>query len=210
MFCLLACSLTGAALLSAGCGAATNAINSSIPPVTNLLNLDGQTVSATVNGSRAAISGNGAAQVEFGDRSLPQADRLNFVRFGQGLERTVTVAVPDGVSLPGSFALSNIALSFSVSDAAPRNVSASGTVAGPITFVRVGTTNQYQAATGDITFSDIQIGGGNFDTFLNIVTSAPTPNSASGRVSFDTDTDQLPAGTVLTFTFVNGQARVGI
>jgi len=198
------------ALLFTGCSAATNAVLSSVPlpPINNLLNLDGEITAASVNGTRAATSGSGTKEREFGDRTLPEVNRLRFVRFNQSLERSVTVAVPSGAALPATFSLSNVALTLAVRDNAPRNVSVTGNVGGPITFARVGETNQYQATTR-VAFSNLELKDGNFGTIRDIITSGPSPNFVTGRIAFDTDTDQLPLGSVLTFTFVDGTARVG-
>lgn len=198
----------GAVLLLTGCGAAKNAINNSIPDISNLLDLNGQPTDATVGSSRAAISGSGTKEVQFNDRSLSQSDKLKFVKFTQNLSPTVAVTVPNGAALPAQFVLSNITLTLTVRDDAPRTVSVSNTVSGPITFVRQNGTNTYQGSTS-IGFADFEIKN-SFGTFRDIVISAPSPNFAAAKVAFDTDTNDLPAGTVLTFQTIDGKAKIGL
>ena len=207
-FFLAAGAAAGAMVLLSGCGAANSVINNNIPEIDNLLNLNGQTTNATVGSSRAAVSGSGTKEVQFADRSLSQADKLHFAKFTQNLGPTVSVSVPDGAALPAAFALSNITVTLSARDDAPRSVSVSNTVSGPINFVRVGTTNEYQASD-KIGFSSFEIKD-NFGTFRDIVTTAPSPNFASAKVAFDTDTDALPVGSVITFQMVDGKAKIGL
>jgi hypothetical protein len=199
-------------IFAAGCSAGDSIVNNNIPPVNNLLNVDNQQVTATVNGSRATISGNASGSATFGDRSLPQQGLLKFVKFSQAIDDGVTATVPSSATKPDSFQLKNITLAISVSDgtgATLRTASAQANVSGPITYVRVSGTDQYTALS-HLSFSDIQISGDSFTTFRDIVTSPPSPNTATARLSFDTDDQALPNGSTITFRFVSGQARVGI
>lgn len=205
----LAAGAASSLLLLSGCGAANNAINNNIPAVDNLLSLNGQSTDATVGAGRAVVSGSGTKEVPFNDRSLSQGSKLKFVKFDQNLASTVTLAVPPGAALPAQFTLSNITLTLTARDDAPRSVSVSNSVSGPITFVQVaGSPNQYQASA-TIGFSTFEIKD-NFPTFYSIVTSAPSPNFASGKVSFDADDTQLPVGSVLTFQMIDGKAKIGL
>jgi hypothetical protein len=201
------------ALFGFGCSAGNSLVNNNIPPVDNLLGVNDKSVIATVNGSRATISGNANGSVTFDDRSLPQKNLLHFVKFTQGIDDNLQVTVPASATLPDSFQLRNITLALTVSDGAGsslRTASAQGTVAGPITYVHVTGTDQYTAANNHLSFSDIEISGSSFSAFRDIVTSAPSPNTATARLSFDTDDQSLPNGSTISFTFRSGQARVGI
>jgi len=206
-------AVTALVTFAAGCSAGDSLVNNNIPPINNLLNVDNQEVTGTVNGSRATISGYASASATFADRSsLPQQSLLKSVKFAQGIDDGVTVTVPASATLPNSFQLKNITLDISVSDEtdpAVRTAEAKATVSGPITYVRVSGTNQYTSLS-HLSFSDIQISGDSFKTFRDIVTSPPSPNTATARLSFDTDDQALPNGSTITFRFVSGQARVGI
>ncbi|WP_309714553.1 hypothetical protein [Armatimonas sp.] len=201
-------ALLGTACVAlSGCGAVNNVINSVIPEVDNLVKLNGTTVDATVGSGRAVISGNVSKSAEFGDTELPQVSQLRTMRLRQSLDTAIQVTMPSGKSLPASFSLSNIALRIRLSDSDARASEASATFAGPVTYTRDGTTSTYRTTTpvevGNITFSNTA-----FSTARDIITTAPSPNSANGRLSFDTDDTQLPNGTVLRFTFVEGKAKV--
>lgn len=192
-----------------GCSAANGIINSNIPAMDNLLQLDNQSVEATIGATRLVTVTTASRTVNFGNRSLQEANRLNKVRFEQGLSDEVTVTAPStGARLNDSFSLSNIRLDLSVSDAG-REVGVSRTIAGPVTLKRIGTTSTFQIST-PVTFSDMEISGSEFGTFRDIVTGGGDPNTARGQVRFDSDPAELPVGTVLTFRFAGGKARVQI
>jgi hypothetical protein len=201
-------ALLGTACVAlSGCGAVNSAINSVIPEVDNLVKLNGATVDATVGSGRAVISGNVSKSAEFGDTELPQVSQLKTMRLRQSLDSAIQVTMPSGKSFPASFSLSNVALRIRLSDSDARAAEASATFSGPVTYTRDGTTSTYRTTTpvevANITFSNTT-----FSTARDIITTAPSPNSASGRLSFDTDDTQLPNGSVLRFTFVNGKAKV--
>ena len=90
-------SMLGVACVAlSGCGAVNNAINSAIPEIDNLAQLNGANVDATVGSGRAVISGNVSRSVTFPDRDLPQVSQniadprlqgLKHLRVRQGLER---------------------------------------------------------------------------------------------------------------------------
>jgi hypothetical protein len=185
-----------------GCGAVNNVINSQIRPVNNVFGFDGQTIDTVIGGTRAAVSGSGILEVVVADGSVPAADRVRFVNFTQSLQTTVTVTVPPGVALPAQFSVSDVSLTVALRDAAPRSVSVARSISGPVTFVRVGATNQYQTTTSLI-FSGLEIRN-DFGTFRDIYTAAPTPNIASIRIALDTDSNFLPLGSVIRFTLTNG------
>lgn len=194
IFCALGSTLSG-------CGA----VNSLIPEIDDLARLNGTTVEATVGSGRALISGNVSRAVSFADRDLPQVSQLRRLKLRQSIDGALEVSVP-GNSYPASFSLSNIGLQVRLTDGA-RVADASASVAGPITFTREGTTNIYRTS-GPVEISNLTYSNATFSTARDIITTAPSPNSASGRLSFDTDDTQLPSGSVLKFTFVNGKARV--
>lgn len=191
-----------------GCGAVNNAINSVIPEIDNLAQLNGSSVDATVGSGRAVISGNVSRSVTFPDRELPQVTQLRQMRLRQSLDQAVQVNMPSGKSFPASFTLSNIALLIRLSDGEGARVAeASATYAGPVTFTREGTSNVYRT-TATVEVSNITFSNTGFSTARDIITTTPSPNTASGRLSFDADDTQLPNGSVLKFTFVNGKAKV--
>lgn len=187
-----------------GCGA----INSLIPEIDNLVPLSGNTVQATVGTGRAVISGNITKSVTFPDRDLPSASKLKSMNLRQTLTGSVQVTVPNGRTLPASFTLSNITLQITLSDG-DRSTSSAATYAGPVTFTRQGISQTYTTSTV-IEVSNIGFSGGNFSTVKSIITTAPSPNIASGKLSFDTDDAQLPNGSTITFTFDGGKAKVAI
>ena len=199
----------GAALIAlAGCGAVNNVINSVIPEIDNLAKLDGSTVDATVGTGRAVISGNVSRSVSFPDRDLPQVNQLKVMRLRQSLDQAIQVTMPSGKSFPESFSLSNITLSIRLSDGeGARTAEASASYVGPVTFTRDGSTNTYRSNT-TVEVNNIAFAGSGFSTVRDIITTAPTPNAASGRLSFDANDTELPNGTVLKFTFANGKAKV--
>ena len=199
-----------ACITLSGCGAVNDAINSAIPEIDNLANLNGTKAQAACGSGRALISGNISKSASFADRALEQVDKLKKMRCRQSLDTDIQVAMPAEKAFPASFTLSNITLQITLSDgtgSTARTTSASATFAGPVTYTRVGTTDIYRTTAtvevSNITFSDI-----NFNTARSIITTAPTPNTAQGRLSFDADDTQLPNGTKLTFTFINGKAKV--
>jgi hypothetical protein len=203
---LLVCAL--AASLLGGCGAVTNAVNSAIPEIDNVLALDGVAIDSTVGGlTRAPIVGGFDQVVEFADRELPQKDRLRFVRIRQSLDKQVQVSVPTGATLPAAFTVRNVTLRVSLTDGA-RSVSGEATIAGPLTYTRTGVSSTY-VTEGDVT-PEISFTSENFATFREIVTTAPTPNTATARLRFDAEDTELPAGSRVRVTLVDGKARVGI
>lgn len=204
LFALIIISTT---LTLTGCGAVSSAINSVIPEIDNLIKLDGTSVEAIVGNGRAVISGNISKSATFADTSLPQADKLKTMKLRQSLNQDVTVKMPGSAALPASFSLSNITLAITLSDTA-NNVSASATLPGPVTFTRQGTTSTYRANIAAVEITNITFSAAAFTTARTIITSAPSPNTALGKLSFDADDTQLPSGTKLTFTFSGGKAKV--
>lgn len=202
-------SMLGVACVAlSGCGAVNNAINSAIPEIDNLAQLNGSNVNATVGSGRAVISGNVSRSVTFPDRDLPQVSQLKTLRLRQSLDQAIQVDMPSGASYPAAFTLSNITLQIRLSDGdGSRFTESSATYAGPVTFTRDGTTNIYRT-TATVEVSNITFSGSGFSSARDIITTAPSSNSASGRLSFDADDTQLPNGTVLKFTFANGKAKV--
>jgi hypothetical protein len=183
-------------------------VNNAIPEIDNVLALDGVAIDSTVGGlTRAPIIGGFDRVVEFADRELPQKDRLRFVRLRQSLDKQVQVSVPDGATLPAAFTVRNITLRVSLTDGA-RSVSGEATVAGPLTYTRSGASSTY-VTEGDIT-PEISFTSGDFATFREIVTTTPTPNTATARLRFDAEDTELPAGSRVRMTLVGGKARVGI
>jgi hypothetical protein len=207
---LVCASIAGVMMM--GCGAAKTAVNNNIPVVDNLLQLDNTEIDTNVGGiSRALIVGGLDKSATFPDKDLPEKNRINFVKLRQGLHQNVRVTVPAGKALPATFNLSNITLETVVTDgdgASKRTVTGSAVVAGPITFTKVGATNTYDAS--GVMEPEINFSSEPFKTFRSIVTTAPSPNSATVKLRFDADDTQLPSGTVIRFKFVGGKANVGI
>ena len=208
---LVGAVFVGASLL-AGCGAVNSAINNNIPAADNALGLDGATIVIPVTGSRAPISGSASQTVTFGDRSFSQQDKLHKAKFEQFFENTTLVVVPVGKSLPAEFTVSNMTFQVTVSDGSGNNLrsaSFDATYAGPVTYVRSGSTNQYvtQKLVG---YSNVEISGDTFKRFRDISTSSPSPNSVTSKLSLDTDDTALPKGSNIAFKFSNGKVRVGI
>ena len=203
--------VAGAVCLS-GCGAANSIINNNIPPVENALGLDGASVIVPVNGTRAVISGSASVSVSFNDRSFSQQDKLRKAKFEQYFADAVNVTVPSGKVLPATFSLSNLTFQVTVSDGSGinlRTASYSATYAGPVSYVRIGTTSQYTAQKL-VGYSNIEISGDNFTKFRDISSSSPSPNTVTSKLSLDTDDTQLPRSSTISFTFRGGQVRVGI
>jgi len=197
--------LCSVALLSlSGCGA----VNSLIPEIDNLVPLSGNSVQATVGSGRAVISGNITKSVSFPDRDLPSASKLKSMSLRQSLATSVQVTVPNGVSLPNTFTLSNITLQITLSDG-DRSTSSSATYAGPVTFTRTAGTSTYTTAT-TIEVSNISFTSAPFSTVKSIITTAPSPNTATGKLSFDAESTELPNGSTISFTFGGGKAKVAI
>ena len=193
-----------ACVAMSGCGA----VNSLIPEVDNLVGLNGSTVDATVGSGRALISGNINRTVTLPDTALDQLSKLKRIRLRQSLAPSITVKVPTGKTSPASFVLSNIALQVRLSESGSARVAqASGTYAGPVTFTRDGVSNSY-TTTATVEVRDIVYSNDAFTNARDIITTAPSPNTAEGRLSFDADDTQLPSGTLLSFTFANGKAKV--
>lgn len=199
-----------------GCSAAKSIINNNLPDISNALQLDNQTVTGSVNGSRATISGNGSRSFTFANTSLSQGNALVEVRHTQQLDKSVTVTVPSG-TLPATFQVRNITLNIVVKDTQTnsnggtdtRTFTANLNIAGPILFGRSGTSNTY-TTTSSPTFSELLISGDNLNQFRNIVTGGSTPNNVDVRLSFDTDDTALPSGSTITFKTVNGTAKIKI
>ena len=201
-------TLTGAlaVLALSGCGAVNSAINSVIPEVDNMANLNGQVVEAVIGSGRATISGSVSATANFNDQTLEQVSKLKQLILRQSLS-DATVTMPGGATAPTAFSLRNITLKVTLSDTAgARSVDASASFAGPVTFTRQGTTNTYIPAT-KVEISNINFSGVNFSTVIGIVTASPSPNTATGKLSLDADDTQLPAGTKISFTLVDGKAK---
>lgn len=203
-------ALTGAlsVLVLSGCGAVNSAINSVIPEVNNMANLNGQIVEAVIGSGRATISGSVSATANFDDQTLEQVNKLNALILRQSLS-DATVTMPGSAAAPTTFSLRNITLKVTLSDGvggSARSVEASASVAGPVTFTRQGTTNTYMPST-KVEISNINFSGVNFNTVIGIVTGAPSPNTATGKLSLDADDTQLPAGTKISFTLVDGKAK---
>ena len=196
----------GGSVMLGGCGSVNNAINSIIPDINNLVKLDGRSLSATVGSGRAAISGNVSASAPFDDTELPQVSALKSMVLRQSLSQSVTISLPSGTAFPTSFALSNITLEILLSDGT-RSAQASATLAGPVTFTRQGTTSTY-SATAPVEVSGITFQSTNFTSARDIITTAPSPNTASGKLSFDAESTQLPNGSTIAFTFSGGKAKV--
>jgi hypothetical protein len=207
----LACASVAGVVVT-GCGGTKSIVNSVIPPVDNLLKLNDTEIDTNVGGiSRALIVGGLDKSATFPDKDLPEKNRINFVKLKQGLNQNVRVTVPSGATLPASFTLSNITLETMVTDgdgASKRTVTGSATVVGPITFTKVGATNTFDAS--GVMEPEINFSSEPFKTFRDIVTTAPSPNTATVKLRFDANDTQLPAGTVIRFKFVGGKANVGI
>ncbi len=201
-------ALTGAlsVLVLSGCGAVNSAINSVIPEVNNMANLNGQIVETVIGSGRATISGSVSATANFNDQTLEQVSKLNALILKQSLS-DATVTMPGSAAAPTTFSLRNITLKVTLSDGeGARSVDASATVAGPVTFTRQGSTNTY-VPTAKVEISNIKFSGETFSTVIGIVTGAPSPNTATGKLSLDADDTELPAGTKISFTLVDGKAK---
>ncbi|MDX1932361.1 MAG: hypothetical protein SFU56_07135 [Capsulimonadales bacterium] len=214
---VMALIVVGLPLTLVGCGAAKSLINNNLPTVSNALQLDGQSVTGTVNGSRATISGNGTKEFSFANTTINQAGSLAEIKHSQKLTRSVTVTVPTGETLPTSFQLRNIALAMVLSDRQTntggdleeRTFAATLTVGSTVTFSRTGSDNTYTAINAPA-FGDLVISGDRLTQFRNIVTGGGSPNQVGLRLSFDTDDFTLPNGSTITFTFTEGKATVKI
>ena len=200
--------LGAVALVSlSGCGAVSSVVNSVIPEIDNLAALNDTSVDATVGSGRAVISANVTKTSEFPDRSLPEQVRLKRLKFRQSLDRQVLVTLPSGATAPAAFTLKNIALSVRLSDGdGARSTETSATVPGPVTFTREGSSNVY-AITAPLEVSDVTFDKTKFTLARDIITTAPSPNTVSARVSFDAESTELPTGTVLRFKLVGGKAK---
>jgi hypothetical protein len=195
--------LVGIACIAlSGCGV----VNSVIPEVDNLVSLNDTTVDAVVGSGRALISGNITKSATFDDRTLPSQGSIRRLRLRQSLDQAVEVTVPNGATLPASFTLSNFALLITLADAA-HTVTASATYPGPATFTRQGTTSTY-VTTSTVEVKNITFSSTDFTIAQDIITAPPSPNTATGRLSFDANDTELPRNSVLRFKFVNGKAKV--
>jgi hypothetical protein len=205
-------SVTVLSVMTSGCGGAKALVNNNIPEVDNLLKLNDTEIDSSVGGvTRALIIGGLDKTATFDDKDLPEKNRINFVKLKQGLDKAVRVTVPQGKTLPATFTLSNITLDTVVSDgdgATKRTVTGSATVAGPVTFTQTGSSNIY--TTTATVEPEVNLSANPFKTFRDIVTTAPSPNTATVKLRFDADDTQLPAGSVIRFKFVGGKAKVGI
>ncbi len=171
-----------------------------------MANLNGQIAEAVIGSGRATISGSVSATANFNDQTLEQVNKLNQLILRQSLSNA-TVTMPGGATAPTTFSLRNITLKVTLSDTdGARSVDASASVAGPVTFTRQGTTNTYIPAA-KVEISNINFSGTNFSTVIGIVTTAPSPNTATGKLSLDADDTELPAGTKISFTLVDGKAK---
>ncbi len=171
-----------------------------------MANLNGQVVEAVIGSGRATISGSVSATANFNDQTLEQVSKLKQLILRQSLS-DATVTMPGGATAPTAFSLRNITLKVTLSDTAgARSVDASATVAGPVTFTRQGTTNTYIPTT-KVEIANINFSGTNFSTVIAIVTASPSPNTAAGKLSLDADDTELPAGTKISFTLVDGKAK---
>ena len=178
-----------------------------IPDIDNLAALDGTQIDATVGSGRAVISGNIAKSATFADRDLPQKSSLKRLKLRQSLDSNISIALPTSAVAPASITLTNFALLVKLSDSDSRTAEASATLAGPLTFTRQGTTNIYTRTT-PAEISGVTFDGAKFTTVRDIITTAPTPNTVSARLSFDANDSELPSGAVVKFTLVGGKAKV--
>ncbi|WP_309687046.1 hypothetical protein [Armatimonas sp.] len=122
----------------------------------------------------------------------------------QGVGRAVKVSVPEGAVLPASFTLSNIAMSMRVTDG-ERVAERTTTIAGPVTLTRSGESSTYTASaelTPEASFTE-----GSFETLHAILTTAPSPNTATATLRYDASAE-LPAGAKLRFGLERGHARM--
>lgn len=191
-----------------GCGAAS-LVNTVIPEIDDLAALDGTSVEATVGSSRAVISASVTKTSTFPDRDLPQKNVLKRLKLRQSLNQRVTVTFASGVTPPATFTLKNLALNVRLSDSDARSVESSASVAGPLTFTREGSTKVY-SLSGPVEVSGITFDGAKFTAIRDIITTMPSPNTATARFSLDAEDTELPSGTVLKFGLENGKAKVEI
>jgi hypothetical protein len=195
-------------LALSGCGAVNSAINSVIPEIDNLVRLDDSTADAVVGSGRAVISGNVNKSITFDDRTLPQSTSLKRMRLRQSLDQDIQVTPAGDAALPVSFTLKNITLSIRLGETSGNRVAeASASFAGPVTFTRQAGTSVYRTAT-PVEVSNITFDTTNFNAARDIITSAPSPNTAAGRLSFDAESTELPSGTSLRFKFTGGKAKL--
>lgn len=226
----VAASVLSASALSYGCGAAKSIVNNNIPPVSDALRINGRSVTALVSRAiqkptRAAIPGAGAFDTTFSDFNVSESNRLTSARFEQGVSKDVLVRFPSGAAQPDQFTVSGLILNVAVSEKfgngqVSRNVTVTGMTAdGPFQFNKVrdngdGSANYTLASGSDIGLGSVQIGSDQTRTLMDILTeqdaSGSNGNFVDGQFGFDADDSQLPEGTTVTFSFVNGQARVGI
>ena len=209
---LLTLSL-GASLLAlvslSGCGAASSLINQVIPDIDNLAALDGTSIEATVGTSRATISSSVTKTSTFPDRDLPQKASLKRIKLRQSLNQRVSLTFPSGVTPPSSFTLKNLVLAVKLSDDDSRSAESSASISGPLVFNREGTSNVY-AISAPVELNNITFEGATFLAVRDIVTTAPSPNTATARFSLDAEDTELPRGTILKFSLENGKAKVEI
>jgi hypothetical protein len=213
------------AVMAFGCSAAKDVANRNIAPINDPLQINGRTVKAAVTRAvakptRAQITGVGNLNITFEDKSVNRADDLTRATVVQSISKDVTASNPNGAPLPNRFTISGLILNATLTDGngnTLRTVSARGMeAAGPFTFEKVadlgGGVVQY-SLTGGIGLSGIEFGREDTQRLVNILTESngtSNQNSVVVEFGFDADDTELPEGTEINFTFLNGEARVGI
>ena len=196
-----------------GCGGGGMGLES----FSNLLALDGgELVGISRAASTGAITTEQSHTRTFEDRTIggrpggigggPGGPPRGTTRWNvaQGMARAVKVSVPEGATLPASFTLSNIEMSMRITDG-ERVAEQKTTIAGPVTLTRSGETNAYTAST-ELT-PEASFTEGSFETLHAIITTAPSPNTATATLRYDASAE-LPAGAKLRFGLERGHARM--
>ena len=190
-------SLDGGELVGISRAASTGAVTTE---QTHTRTFEDRTIGGRPGG---ALGGPGGRPGGIGGPGGPPSGTTRW-NVGQGVARAVRVSVPEGATLPASFTLSNIEMSMRVTDG-ERVAERTSTIAGPVTLTRVGETSAYTTST-ELT-PEASFTEGSFETLHAILTTAPSPNTATATLRYDASAE-LPAGAKLRFGLERGHARM--
>ena len=209
----------------AGCGAAKKLVNDQIPAIKNPGALDGKQFPVPVaSGSRALVSGTGSFTGQFPDvSSVRNQNRLTFAELTQNLRPELTYAANPGTPVPSQIVLNDVSLTVSLGDGSGIVPGATREVvipslrpsSGSLAFERVGDTNRYVFAGGEIPLGAVRVSGDDAKRLFTLLTERDDNNQATNTVtatlsaSADAQGVDSASGAIL-LTFGQGEARVGI
>lgn len=200
--------------LLAGCSGVVKNLNSAqvnVPnvDVANPFGLDQKTASVTVRNVAGGNTVAAASAIQAHDGSVGNVNTFSFpdqtpvgladIKSAQVSFNLVPKVTLAGTGLPTAFTLTTFTVNGTVSDTGSSVALTQVATSGPIHFTQQ-TDGSYTADAG--TFQLAQATKTNdtqLQSLLNIVTAAPTPNTAT--LTLNATSPDLPDGTVLTITF---------